>query len=466
MRPLTLHPESVTSRPFMGLGVEADPYIFDEANRRCGVNEQDFEIIENRVRGLRPSIARIFANVPWFSHLAEGDPLPTEEYLALGRQLRLLKATQTAVNLVLFQPDAWQEKDLEAAVRAMIEALAHLHVAEGFSHIRWLTLWNEPDHSFSHNSPLSQRLFGDHPAAPSDWTEYVRLNRLAYELLQEKLPEVKLVVADTVWGPMMRRERMELALEAFGDLNVAYSFHTYSSESEIRNHANLDYFYHGIETEVAEFRRLLGPDRELGCWEFNTSGVTGFGTFFAGVGPQGEDRISSIKGAVELSEKVLAGMAGGVELFSLWCLHDMIYGGLNNPRLMEFGLWRFKQQHWYPRPIYHYYSALVAAFRPGVYLHRVAHAVPDLKAIAAKSEGGTLLAVLNAGESETTLSIPLSADARVLRIDPARLPAVAETPLHLKTPQSCPSNAALVVAPGELVFAFDESYSGFPVQPD
>ena len=109
---------------------------------------------------------------------------------------------------------------------------------------------------------------------------------------------------------------------------------------------------------------------------------------------------------------------------------------------------------------------MVAAFRPGVYLHRVAHAVPDLKAIAAKSEGGTLIAVLNAGESETTLSIPLSADARVLRIEPARLPAVAETPLHLKTHPSCLSNAALVVAPGELVFAFDESYSGFPVQPD
>lgn len=458
MNSFTIQPEPVGRRPFSGLGVQADASIYHEVNRVAGVDEGDLELIARRVRCLRPAIARLFVKTHWFE-ISIGKGESSVEFAALLRQLRLLKETETSVNLVLISPDPWGEPNLEPAVRRMIDGLVYLRDVEECSHIRWLTLWNEPDYSFSHGSELGKRLFGDKPS-PSTWEEYVRLNRLAYELLQRTglSATVKLVVADTVWGPVMRAERMELALAAFGDLEVAYSYHTYSHEGDAGSKANPDYYYLGMEEEAARFRELLGPERELVCWEFNTSGVEGFGTYFAGIGPQGEDRISSVRGAVDLADKVLSGMAGGVEGLSLWCLHDMIYGGMENPRLMEFGLWRFKRQNWYPRPIYHYYAPLVAAFRPGVYVHRVVCKTPGLKAIAARAGEGEILALLNTGDVELQVPVRLPADASLVRIRPSQLPAFSDLPLHTRLPAK-QALSPLVLESGELTFVSSGGYS-------
>jgi hypothetical protein len=141
----------------------------------------------------------------------------------------------------------------------------------------------------------------------------------------------------------------------------------------------------------------------------------------------------------------------------------MRYGEDMKSRLMEFGLWRYKWQNWYPRPIYHYYSALMAAFRPGARIHGVRNLVPGLKAVTAKYEDGEVMALLNTEGCPLEIPVALPPGARLLRIGPSRLPAVSDLPLHLtSTPKSLEKDSSLILEPLELVLVLWGRKNDFP----
>jgi len=431
---LSLNSIPVSQRPFRGIGIEADAYIFDEANRNAGVKDSDLEMIARRLHTLRPAISRLFVEVTWFNPSLDGVTLTWDStgYLNLARQLRLLQEIGTLVNLVLFLPIPNLTTPGDPLVRAMLSFLERLLSVEGFNHIRWLTLWNEPDSLFPHDSDLHRSLFEKHGREKRpDWSEYVRLNHLAYqEMSTRKLyPQMRLLVADTVWGAPMRLERMRLSHEAFADLDVDYSYHNYSPEDLSHYTDKPDFAYNGIATEAATFRHLLGPQRELVLWEFNTAGLAGFGSHFPGVGQAGIEQIGSIEGAVDATAKVLLAAANGVDGFCLWCLHDMIYCGNAKGGTMRFGLWRYKWEGWYPRPIYHYYAALMAAFRPGTTLHSITGTRDGLVALAGKNEGRITVALLNPTTTPLRVELPwLDKTATCRRVSPTILPPDADLP--------------------------------------
>ena len=440
MAELQIDRRALSTRPFRGLGTQADAYIFDETNRTCGVTEEDLDLIARRVRALRPGVARLFVEVVWFNPSLDGVTLVWDQpgYRNLVRQLRLLRETQTLVNLVLFSPYPATERNMDPTIRAMLACLERLIGVEDCTNIRWLTLWNEPDGFFFHDSPLYRRIFGEQAAATKPpWQEYVRLNRLAHtELVVRGLyPAVKMLVADTVYGAPMRMERMRLSVDAFGDLEVAYGYHNYNPENLDFYEGNADFAYGGMAAEAAAFRALLGPERELMVWEFNTAGTAGFSTHFLGVGPGGEDRVSSLAGAVDLADKVLAGLAGGLDGFCLWCLHDLMLMGDLRVGAMPCGLWRYKVQQWLPRPIYHYYSAVMDAFRPGMRLHAVSGCPPGVRALTGVTGESRTLTLLNTGTMNATVQVPWENAAMRLRIAPDTLPVACDLPLSAFVPQ-------------------------------
>lgn len=429
----------ISARPCRGVGVQADPYIFDETNRACGVTEEDLALIARRVRVVRPGVARLFVEVAWFNPCLDGTTFVWDqpEYRNLVRQLHLLREAETQVNLVLFTPYPELGRDMAPIVRAMLDGLARLIAVEGCDHLRWVTLWNEPDSLFFHDSPLYQRIFGDRIATRPPWAEYVRLNRLAHEELVERSlhPRVKMMVADTVWGAPMRMERMRLSLEAFGDLDVAYGYHNYNPEGLAFYEGNPDYAYAGMAAEAAAFRELLGPERELMIWEFNTPGTAGFSTYYLGVGPGGEDRVSSFAGAVDVADKVLAGLTSGLDGFCLWCLHDLIHSGNLRAGVMPCGLWRYKGQQWLPRALYHHYSALMDAFRPGARVHAVRGCSDGVRGAVGVTEERRTLALLNTGATVANVCVPWSGAAERLRLAPEHLPVASDLPLSATAPE-------------------------------
>jgi hypothetical protein len=270
---------------------------------------------------------------------------------------------------------------------------------------------------------------------------------MAYQdLITRKLyPHIRLLVADTVWGAPMRQERLRMSLEAFGSLDVDYSYHNYSTEIVSEYKENHDFAYNGMAAEATSLRSLLGPNRELVLWEFNTVGIKGFGSYYPGVGPAGIDLISSIEGAVDATAKVLLAAANGIDGFCLWCLHDMIYCANPKAGSMRFGLWRFCWEGWFPRPIYHYYAALAAAFRPGTLLYGVNGTQNGVIALAGQREGQTIIALLNSGPHPQQVTLPWHGHtAQRTTISPTHLPPDAERPAAIED-TLLPENSCLTL---------------------
>ncbi|MCX7934395.1 MAG: hypothetical protein N3A66_03950 [Planctomycetota bacterium] len=394
---------AVSQRYFFGLGAQADGYLYDRANARLGVKPEDFALNERRLQALRLANTRMFFCAEWINPSLDGRKFRWKhpDLKCFMDQLRRHRDNGTLCNLVLFQPTHPNRGQIAACARAAVAMVEHLKRREGLDNIRWLTLWNEPDSLFPHRSPLMRRVFGPrHLKERLPWRCYVQANRLAYRLLEEKglAPAVQLAVADCVWGARVRHERMRLALEEFGDLDVAYAYHNYNPEDRAFYRGNPDFAYEGMAPEARKFRRWLGQRRSLLLTEFNIAGH-GFGTFFLGAGRGGSELVGSIAGASLVAWKVLEAAAAGVDGFTLWCLHDMAFCQSIQTAGMACGLWRFKWHNWVPRPIYHYYGELIRALRPGSVLYRVSGCPKGASAIFCRQgEEERLLIVNNTAE--------------------------------------------------------------------
>jgi len=409
--PLQVANEPLSQRPFHGLGVQADPIWRQAAAAQWGVTRADIQLIEDRLRLLRPATARIFVDVRWLDNRAI--------MRHFTRQMRLLAELDTRVNLVLLEPHHVAPAELPALVNALLPLLKrHANVA-------WLTLYNEPDSFFLHESKLARTLFGKNfPTSKLRWKNYVTICRYADRQLREQglYPRVRLALPDCVWGHPMRRERLELALRDLGDLDAGIAYHQYNPEYP-EFYTSPDYAYPGMQKEAALFRKMVGPQRELICWEFNGAGIS-FNNAFPGVGRNGEDLLGSFAGAVEITDKILTAFNHGVDGMCLWCLSDGPYLPiLNQPtsQLMKFGLWRFKHEGWLLRPYYHYFAALCRLLRPPGQLLHVAGVNKQVSAVALREPKRTTLAVLNKSATPVTVTANLPAHGRLVRVVPTQL---------------------------------------------
>lgn len=435
---LTITRKAVTSQPFRGIGAEADCFIFDEQNRNAGVTEEDLQLVERRLRAVAPGVARLFVDAAWFNPALDGTTFDWNgaAYANLLRQLRLLQACGTACNLVMFQPMPPAIADPMPAVRGMLGLIEHLRRAEQLHAVRWLTLYNEPDSIYPHDSPLTRRVFPERLQKQPPFSEYVRINRETQQLLQERglYPEVRLLVADTVWGHPMRVERIRLCADAFADLDVTYSYHNYAAEPVAwREVNNPDFAYPGMAEEAQLLRGILGPERELMLWEFNYINGTGFGSHYPGIGKYGTDLLGCVDTGAALTEKVLLAAAAGVTGVCLWCLHDVLYPYPPLPKRgpMPFGLWRYKWENWYPRPYYHYYALLCQSFRPGCQVVAVRGGGHGVTALAATQGEATVLAVLNRGTKPAKVAVAGLAMRPMerLRVYPDIIPDAGDLPV-------------------------------------
>lgn len=447
----------LSGRPFVGIGIEADAFIYDEENRRAGVNDDDLALIERRLRALRPGIARLFVYVDWFNPSLDGVTYAWDgaDYRNLLRQLRLLQEIGTQVNLVLFQPISANAELLPRLARAMVGLIEHL-AEEHIHNIRWLTLYNEPDSFFPHESPLSRRIFSeDIFTSRLPWSAYAAFTIETETLLKAHglSPAVRLSTPDTVWGHPIRLERLRLAARDLGHLDISYGYHNYSSEDPAFYVDNPDFAYPGMAEEVRMFREIVGAERELVLWEFNTAGA-GFNSHFPGIGLHGTDLLGTLDNAVEISDRMLTGMAQGLDGLCLWCLHDMIYCHDQRMLPMPYGLWRYKWQGWYPRPYYYYYALLCHAFRPGARLLQVQGEERNVNVVAARDEHGYTIVLLNRdtkNPTHVTVQAPAPGNATRARVYEDLLPDEGDLPLENAAPITSNNGVfSLELAPAEL----------------
>jgi len=434
--------DPISKRHFYGLGVEADGALYNEHNRRSKVSEQELEMIEDRIRALRPSLMRMFFNAGAICPNLEPAALDanSEEYRNNLRMLKVLQGAGAMANVVLFEPFRIETPKLDDAVRCMAAIVKKLHKDEGCNHIRWLTLYNEPESAFPHDSALMRRVFGKECMKRlHTWDDYLHINKLADSLLREYglYPEVRLAVPDCVWGAQVRKERMTLAAKEFAGMDVAYAYHNYNAEDrKFYEGGNPDFHYDGMRPEAQYFRDLLGPDKPLIVWEFNLAG-TNFGSHFPGVDEHGCNVLETPNAGARICDKVMHALAAGVDGFCLWTVSDMhYYSDAYQLGVMRFGLWRYKYEGWLIRPYAYYYAALCHALRPGSRFLKIDGIEPPVNAVACKATEGKTAALLNNGPLTADIAIQWEggfSPTRLLRLTPGRIDAGAPFPVKWET---------------------------------
>ncbi len=452
------------ARFFQGLGAQADSFLYHTPNSAAGVNDDDVVLNERRTAGLKLPHARLFVDVGWFDPMASGSigDLTNENVAHLIRRLHFHKANGTKCNLVLFAPYGPSPEEVPLLVRSMVAFVKHLIVEEGLENIAWLTLWNEPEIIFPYDSPLSRRVWGDDRIARRPGYEtYRAANKFAHELIQEGGlgDRVRLVVCDAVWGARIRMQQMELALEAFHDLDVAYAYHNYNPEDHAFYVGNEDFAYAGMGKEAAEFRALLGPERPLFITEMNSSTGYGFNSHCLGFGPAGGEWVGTVPAAIDTAVKIMEAVKNGVDAISYWCLHDVIY--LEAHEIMPMGLWRYKSQDWAPRPVFHYYALLMDVLRPGSQILGAPGLGDGLFGLDVHRPDGVSALRLNAGRNAATLLLPEHphGECRIRRVNPEEIPPITDLPFSSESSLLASAHQQITLQPGELIAC------GFPPAP-
>jgi hypothetical protein len=398
-------------RPIVGLGVQADPppFLFRDAPAPDEVTAR----AERRLTLLRPGLARLFFDLE-FSNRER-----------LTRMVRFLDTLNCRVNLTLLTAGHTPREQLPALAERVVDFVADLRAAPGGRAVRWLTLGNEPESHFPHDSPLTREIFGADRIARRafDWTDYVAFNRAARARLAARglADDVRLVVVDSAWGGRMRRERMELGVAAFPTEPVGFSYHHYNPEDpEFYRTAPPAFAYAGMAEEATRFRQLVGA-RELVIWEFNNAGA-GFGAHEPGTNARGENVLEAVEAGAELSWKVITALAHGVDGLCLWHMHDS--------DVNHFGLWRWREGGYRCKPLWHYYAALCRLFQPGQIVMPVTGVAAPLAAVATQTTTGEWrLAVVNHAPTPTRVRVNLPAGGswQLYRVAPPGLDERDET---------------------------------------
>ncbi len=416
-------------RLFEGFGLECDPVIYNVVNAAAGVRDKDIELIERRLRAIRPSLARMFFTVDWVNPTRDGKDFcwDSPDYLNFVRLLRLLQEIGARVNVVLFSP-MWSlpREAYPPLVDATGRMLLRLREHEGIDAVRFLIVYNEPESCFNLDSPLARRIFGDERVQKSPgYDTWLELAHQAQAMLEEHrlYPHVKLAAPDCVYGSPMRYECMRRVAPVFAEMDITWAVHVYSPENQDFYEPDpvhrSNWGYPGMAKEAADFRELAGPDKPMILWEYNLEGMGGHTPFFTGVNRHGVSQMETIDTGPEILHKTFLAVNNGYDGACLWTLCDIFYGKGN---LMTMGLWRFKNAQWYPRPHYYYYAPLCQLFRPGMRILRVDGCEEPVFALAARGEEETVLALLNVSAETRQVELKLPGAKRCLRVYPDKFP--------------------------------------------
>jgi len=366
---LRVRPERTLCRRLDGLGAHGDFMLTRKCNTDRGVDERDRELILRRVEAMRPHLIRTLFDYQWWEP-EEGRKTPDSEALRdYLLWVRFLKGIGTSVLLHpwgdYFAYPEWMRdgtsrlprpEKRDAMVRSLVDFVEFLRRGQGLDNVRTLCLMNEPDSDFLRLVPLD---------------EYLRLYRLLDRLLCERglRDEITLLGVDECQSGPSEVSRWFVDCLAQGlRLWDGISVHTYRHQ-----------YVPNLVPWLEQRRRLLrGSGKPLLVTEFGYGGET-FKNWENGKYEYG----------LFLADFAITALRGGASAALMWCLGDTYYTA---DLCQEYGLWRYKDQGWEPRPGFYSWSLVTRHTRAGsrVVAVQVSPPTPDVRAVALLSPRGEL----------------------------------------------------------------------------
>ncbi|MBL7196705.1 MAG: hypothetical protein ISS47_01250 [Candidatus Omnitrophica bacterium] len=368
---IKIHAETIINDNFYGFGVETLPCLWTKENKKAGVGEEDIRLNLKRIKEMNFPITRIF--VPWEIWNPSVDyktfTWKSDGMESLCKTLDLCQEMNTKVILVTIDwlgDSPW--KNVIKSARAVLSLLEYLIKAKGYSCIKFWTLTNEPELTYGWLKKLS-------------FEKYVQIHRLVKRGFKERGLPVKIIVSDEVES----KEWFEKSVQSLYNVADIFSSHAY-------------FFPQQVHLIPVFFKERLGIIKEASLTKKHTTHIPAF--FLCEFGFRGSDFgaltnsfMREYKYGLLTSELAIEVLNQGVDCASFWCLHE-IY--LLDGRKMQIGLWGYKDEDWYPRPVFYAYALFTKYIKSEAKIIKTESSCPSaVKAACASWQDNFSLFVLN-----------------------------------------------------------------------
>ena len=351
-----VRPGQIINSRFLGFGAHGDYFLTRGFNLSKGVNDADRKLVLDRVAAMRPHIIRVLFDYKWWEPYEGRRTTDSPDLRDQVQWIGFLKPIGTDVivhpwgdqfaysdwMLRTGDPDWWKNPFSRLPIAAKRDAMVHsladyirfLRRNKGLTNVRYVCLINEADND---------------PSRPVDVTEYIRLNRLLKQMLEEGGvgDEVILLGPDDSSAPVHARSLWyHQTLPAGRDLFGALSSHTY-------RHEDTRLLEPWVKSRLDLLRQASPAQPPLPLL------ITEFG--YGGASFENPENVKYEYGLF-LADFAIAALNAGASAANTWCLFDTYY---SMHIKQGWGLWRFKNEGWAPRPGFYSWSLITRHTEPG-----------------------------------------------------------------------------------------------------
>ena len=373
----------VACASLIGFGAEDDGWFYNEMNRSHGVTEEDCVLREERIRWMDPDYIRMFF---WYKDWNPSGDWETFDFDSPNMQshyrtLDLYQRIGARVNVTGVE---WGVKDPyadpEKAGRAIGALLGHLVKTKGYTCVRDWTLTNEPNGYFVGSGYTFER--------------YREIHTQVKQEIARRGLAVGIVGSDDTNGGVPWFEQCVADPVYFG-LTDYFASHRYFQVSE------RPLTYRFFEEHLGPLEKA-NPVKPLVVAEFGFQDGRTEGSMINPV-------MDEYPYAVWATAFAIQGLNRGAAGYSIWCMNQMYYPGGG---FMTYGLWKYKDSNWSPRPVYHAWNPFTRFTEPGDTVRVCESTHPNY--VSGAIVGKTLFWV-NQGDAEAEVKL-VGFDAKHVRI--------------------------------------------------
>ncbi|MHB0999066.1 MAG: carbohydrate binding domain-containing protein [Armatimonadota bacterium] len=377
---LTLKQEEIITDGWQGFGAQGDLFMHTQRLKDLGVDDADRSLVYQRITDMRPQIIRLAVNLTDWEDI-RGKLTPDSDAIQdLRETLALYKEIDADIQLTEWGyrlPDWCRPSDrlphpdeTRAFTDSWVSLIKYLRSDCGFMNIRYITILNEPN------------------GVPFD--RYAAM----YRSLDASLKAADLRKAVSIVGPdeACGHQLLLRAIKDMDDVIDYYDAHNYTS--------NNGYSF-GIWTAVrtgemptVESKSMHPARKRFMITEFGM--LDGMDTWFT---PHNHEYDYGIF----LADSAISACREGVSALMNWCLMDTEYG----TNRMKWGLWRFKDEQWEPRPGFYAWSLITRYTERGSTVHPLVSNSVSAPAVAFKSPKG-IWTLMTANRLEETRPLKIA----------------------------------------------------------
>jgi len=414
----------VASAGFIGFGAEWDAAGYTQS----GVTDQDYQVIEKRIRWMRLPVVRKAMLTRW-ALIADGVfDFETQEMRDLYRQLDICQRE----GITVFLTDWGCERSWNAApgvqdvsdpkyAKAIGTYLDHLINKRGYTSIKYLIVVNEPN--------FETRDF-------EDW-------KTALQNVRAELASRHLDRAVTLAGPdhSYAEGWLYRSVDQLAGVLGAYEVHRYADDASVRSRGLESYFLDQWGYASAKDPNVDGKPFVVGEAGMSDGSHP----------PQGNDNITDYFYGLWMADYGVQAARAGSHAILAWTLDD------NSFPPSSWGMWSDRRGGLVLRPWFYPWSLFTRYVPPGSMVYRPPQPSGDLRILASRSPVGEwTFCVVNRGASSVYLLLkapdPL---ARTFRIyEYSRASAVADAdgfPVPVGAMAVSPETGVDLMVPGEAV---------------